>query len=85
MEHQLKTSENLSNHNFDIMHKSIGIGSEAIIYIATHKATNLKVCIKTFKHIKQNTHSNILQKQLQLDHPNILKIYNSYSTVYSRL
>lgn len=83
-EDQLKTIENLSNDNFTIVSNKFAEGTEGTISIAIHKTTRLRVCIKTYKKITHNIHSNILKKQLQLNHPNILKIYNSYSALNLR-
>ena len=69
-----------------VIGKDIGKGAYAVVKYAIHKSTNRKVAIKIYdksKFMDQNKLKNV-QREIQilhkLNHPNILKLYESIET-----
>jgi tRNA A-37 threonylcarbamoyl transferase component Bud32 len=67
--------------------KNLGQGSYAVVKLATHKKSNVRVAIKVYEKVKlldidkmKNVKTEI-QNLKELDHPNIIKLFKTIHTV----
>ena len=84
-----------TNHNSEsqthlddyTMSKILGQGSYAVVKLATHKKTGIKVAIKAYDKVrlldpqKMKNVKNEIANLRELDHPAIIKLYKSVHTV----